>query len=648
MVAVLPTPQAKIQHDAASVVKMNAILTALRQYQAANGVLPCPADPTLAMGDNNWGRAAANPGTGSPGNCTGGMPSAAYADATNHIALGMVPVFTLGLSADHALDGYGRDITYAVDTNATAFSFSSPLCSAQALPGAITVIDNGNVHNTVVALVSHGQDGYGAWLPLAGSSGTASRFNSGSTDTSQADNAQVQHGGGLTANGAGQFQSFVNKIATSTFDDHVVYNSTQFNMNAIPQSFISSSAYTTACTPPCTPVSGYSYCRQITIDYTKVGQVTQVDLSNFPLLFAGTYSWLATTGNGGNVTSTNGYDVVFTSDSAGTTLLNFEQESYNSTTGAVNYWIKVPALSHNTNTNIYISYGNASVTTDQSNKTAVWTVGNNYQGVWHYGSGVNNAGPNFAAVPVDSSGTNSAANNGGAANYRYTGSPASVTSPFGVGTGVNFTNGNMDFGLNGTYQYFQNSSTFTIEFWVDKTVSSTSQHNDWGVDACDLVDLVNICSWGVMLTSNASNGNHYGTNDCPSFLVNSSGKVNYQISATGGNCLTIGNWTHIVATRNGSTNTLYVNGVQAAQGTSAPTTLSNSGFNVVFWTMNDSGGDVDKGAYMDELRLSPTAYSADWINTEYNNQAWPDKAGTGVSGTTATSGFYTVGSATSR
>src|SRR5579875_64478 len=122
MVAVLPSPQSTVKNNATSVVKMNAILTALRQYQAATGVLPCPADPTLAMGDNNWGRAAANPGA--TGNCIGGIPAAAYADTTSHIALGMVPVFALGLSADYALDGYGRDITYAVDTNATAFPSS--------------------------------------------------------------------------------------------------------------------------------------------------------------------------------------------------------------------------------------------------------------------------------------------------------------------------------------------------------------------------------------------------------------------------------------------------------------------------------------------------------------------------------------------
>ncbi len=109
MVAVLPMPQAKVKNDAASVTRMNAIMLALRQYQAATGMLPCPADPTQPIGSSSYGVAAGNPGT--TNNCTGGSPAAAYADSTNHIAIGKVPVTSLGLSYDYALDGYGRDIT---------------------------------------------------------------------------------------------------------------------------------------------------------------------------------------------------------------------------------------------------------------------------------------------------------------------------------------------------------------------------------------------------------------------------------------------------------------------------------------------------------------------------------------------------------
>ncbi|HEX3253496.1 MAG TPA: DUF2341 domain-containing protein, partial [Pyrinomonadaceae bacterium] len=128
--------------------------------------------------------------------------------------------------------------------------------------------------------------------------------------------------------------------------------------------------------------SGYAYRRAITIDHTKV---PNTDQTNFPVLISGTYSYLASTANGGNVQNANGYDVIFTSDSNCATKLSHEVETYTSTTGAVNYWVKVPLLSHTVDTTIYLCYGNSTITTDQSNKTAVWDA--NYKGVWHLSNG---------------------------------------------------------------------------------------------------------------------------------------------------------------------------------------------------------------------------------------------------------------------
>jgi hypothetical protein len=115
--------------------------------------------------------------------------------------------------------------------------------------------------------------------------------------------------------------------------------------------------------------NGYAHRRVITIDHTKV---PNTDQTNFPALISGTYSDLAITTNGGNVTNSNGYDIIFTSDAGGATALPYERESYNAATGAVNFWVQVPTLSHTSDTIIYMFYGNSTVTTDQTNKTAVW------------------------------------------------------------------------------------------------------------------------------------------------------------------------------------------------------------------------------------------------------------------------------------
>ena len=115
--------------------------------------------------------------------------------------------------------------------------------------------------------------------------------------------------------------------------------------------------------------SGYSYRSTITIDHTKV---PNTDQTNFPVLVSGTFSDLATVANGGKVTSANGYDIIFTSDANGLNQLPFEQESYNPSTGAIVYWVKLPTASHTADTVFYMFYGNSSIVADLSTKTAVW------------------------------------------------------------------------------------------------------------------------------------------------------------------------------------------------------------------------------------------------------------------------------------
>lgn len=80
--------------------------------------------------------------------------------------------------------------------------------------------------------------------------------------------------------------------------------------------------------------NGYAFRRAITINSAQVSNTDQI---NFPVLISGTYSFLASSANGGGVINPNGFDIIFTSDAGGTTVLPFEQESYLASTGAVNY-----------------------------------------------------------------------------------------------------------------------------------------------------------------------------------------------------------------------------------------------------------------------------------------------------------------------
>jgi len=144
--------------------------------------------------------------------------------------------------------------------------------------------------------------------------------------------------------------------------------------------------------------SSYDYYATITIDHTKV----EADHTNFTMLFQGVYDGTAgepdlrTVANGGdieNTVSTGGVngdlvvpaDLVFSSDYEGITVLDFEYESYNATTGAITAWVQIPTMDASDDLDIYIVYGASGVVTSSEDVTGAWDVG--YLGVYHMSDG---------------------------------------------------------------------------------------------------------------------------------------------------------------------------------------------------------------------------------------------------------------------
>jgi hypothetical protein len=124
--------------------------------------------------------------------------------------------------------------------------------------------------------------------------------------------------------------------------------------------------------------SGYSYQSTIVIDHTKIQNTDQND---FPFLFNTTNPSLATIANGGQVANSNGYDIIFSLDPNGLTKLDHELESYSPLTGQVTAWVRIPTLSHTTDTVLYVFYGNPNTVASQQNPTGVWD--SNYTAVYH-------------------------------------------------------------------------------------------------------------------------------------------------------------------------------------------------------------------------------------------------------------------------
>jgi len=142
--------------------KQAAIKTALINFISRNYRLPCPAVATLTSTDANYGVEAENPGT-----CTS---VSGFGSGSSRNVRGIVPWKSLGLSDEVALDGYNRRFTYQVlrsQTNLTQGTVSG-------LQGNIAIFDasGGNQINqqfpAVAVILSHGNNGRGAYLPDSG------------------------------------------------------------------------------------------------------------------------------------------------------------------------------------------------------------------------------------------------------------------------------------------------------------------------------------------------------------------------------------------------------------------------------------------------------------------------------------------------
>jgi hypothetical protein len=129
--------------------KMDVIEKALADFQAKNNRLPCPATMPVTMGTGDYGVEKQFP-AGDP-------------VCPNHF--GAVPVKTLGLPDEYLLDGWGRVFRYVANTQAFD-SFSSTPVSIEGINNAV-VDASGGRRSAMVAyiLISHGTNGYGAYLP---------------------------------------------------------------------------------------------------------------------------------------------------------------------------------------------------------------------------------------------------------------------------------------------------------------------------------------------------------------------------------------------------------------------------------------------------------------------------------------------------
>lgn len=281
--------------------------------------------------------------------------------------------------------------------------------------------------------------------------------------------------------------------------------------------------------------------------------------SNFPILISITDSDLI-----GKV-QPDGDDIIFASDANGTVIYDHQIESYNSTNGTYRAWVRIPSISSANNT-LVMFYGNSAAT--NTSTTDTWNT--NYQLVMHMDD-VN-----------DQSGKGNNGTNTG------------TTSTTGkIGNARSFT-------TSGGNDYISIADDATLDITGNITISAWINVTNFG----DTPDLITKGDYSDSYSTWIRNGGtlRFATN-------------NASLTSTGS--ISSGTTAYVTFTKTNSGRTIYING--SASGNDNSTTA--------FATNNDplfiSSSDYGLNGFVDEVRISNVARSANWISTEYNNQNNP-------------------------
>jgi hypothetical protein len=279
----------------------------------------------------------------------------------------------------------------------------------------------------------------------------------------------------------------------------------------------------------------------------------------------------------------DGYDLIF--KAADGSPLVHEIEVYNEASNLLTAWVKIPSLSATSDTDIYIYYGDPSISSPTEIPSAVWD--SSYRGVWHMNE--NPAGPAPQIQDSTTYGNHGTSYGGMSSNDQVSGK---------VG-------GALDFDDNDDYIYVGDKSSLnvtagiTLETWLKPdNIEAASRYavykgNAYFLDAMRSFDT----------------SPHFYL-----YIDNEGSKSTYP-SGT----LTT-SWNHVIGTYDstGEVMRVYINGVEVSSADLSA--LTNDLINV---SSNGLRFSLYYRGLMDEVRLSSIARSADWIKTQFNNHNSP-------------------------
>jgi len=338
----------------------------------------------------------------------------------------------------------------------------------------------------------------------------------------------------------------------------------------------------------------FEHRKQITILNSMTPDSCTGNLTNFPVHISLSGNWLKTAPNG-DIHSVNGYDIIFRAQD-GVTKLDHEIEDYNGSTGTLVAWVRIPTLSYNANTIIYMYYGNSTITTSQANPTGVWD--SSYKGVWHLSN------DNFN----DSTSNGNNGSNSGSVNA--TGKIAEARDFDGIDDYVSV----------GSAATLDNLDPVTVEAWI--------KAEGWG-------DGDGAGNYYPRILGKSSGGGSEGfrlvLRDDP--VNNHTSTVEFRevrstteaVSIAVDNTVSIGGNYHVVGVFDSAASILkiYVNGSEVSYATYqiGSGAISDASYDLLV----GNRGNMDRSfeGIIDEVRVSGVVRDACWIGTEYTNQNSP-------------------------
>ncbi|MCX6810114.1 MAG: DUF2341 domain-containing protein, partial [Candidatus Berkelbacteria bacterium] len=312
----------------------------------------------------------------------------------------------------------------------------------------------------------------------------------------------------------------------------------------------------------------WNYRQKIIIDHNKVPNTDQTD---FPVLV--------------KITDTNnpiftkaqsdGDDLLFTSSNE-TTKLSHEIEKFTTTVGSRELiaWVKIPTLSHLTDTVLYMYYGDPSCASQQA-AASVWS--NGYAGVWHMGDATTSTISDSTGNSSD--GTKKAANE-----------PIVETGKMGSGQRFDGANDYMSLPVS------KPSMPLMFSFWANPNTDTDIQGlYDTAPGAGDVLR-----NYGTYAQWHGSPAQYIGGN-------------------------TANTWTYITICYRYVTDTRYVDFYRNGSFVATASAVGSSYFEWNQVRIGDINAALTRFAgVLDEYNIHTSNRSADWIATEYANQNSPE------------------------